>query len=116
MIFRLLIIHNHDRVSSTTRVIHSATWEYFTSQAWLPDRFIRSPREVREAIMTDITDLVQMSWRTSSDGAFGASFFALFYLLKILQECFDILEKVCFDISIAVLGLPSTSLIKIYRS
>ena len=108
MIFRLLIIHNHDRGSSITRVIHSATWEYFTSLACLPGRFIRSPKLVREAIMTDITDLVQECWTASDDGAFGASFFAMRYLLKILQGCSHILDlEVCFDI-ITVLRLPST--------
>ena len=107
MIFCLLIIHNHDRGFSITRVIHSATWEYFTSLACLPDRFIRTPKLVREAIMTDITDLVQVCW-TASDGAFGASFFAMRHLLKILQGCSDILDlEVRFDI-ITVLRLPST--------
>ena len=59
--------------------------------------------------MTDITDLVHVCWTcwTSSDGAFGAYFFALCHLFKILETCFDILElKVCFDI-ITVLRLPS---------
>ena len=41
MIFSLLIIHNHDRmqVSSNTRVLHTATRVYFTSQ--LPYRLNR---------------------------------------------------------------------------
>ena len=57
--------------------------------------------------MTDITDLVHVCW-TSSDGAFGAYFFALCHLFTILEKCFDILQlKVCFDI-ITVLRLPST--------
>ena len=47
--------------------------------------------------MTDINDLVQEFWRSSSDGAVEASFFAMRRLLEILQGCFDILE-VCFDI------------------
>ena len=95
MIFNLLIIHNHDRMSSITRVLHPTTWIYFTSR--LPDRFIRSPKVVKEAIMTDINDLVQEFWRTSSDEAVGASFFPMRRLFEILQECFNILE-VCFDI------------------
>jgi hypothetical protein len=47
--------------------------------------------------MTDINDLVQDFWRTSSDGADGESFLAMRHLLEILQECFHILE-VCFDL------------------
>jgi hypothetical protein len=47
--------------------------------------------------MTDINDLVQEFWMASSDGAVGASFFAMRRLLEILQNCFDFLE-VCFDI------------------
>ena len=94
MIFSPLIIHNHDRMSSITRVLHTTTWDFFTSR--LPDRFGRSPKVVKEAIMTDINDLVQEFWRTSIDGA-GASFFAMRRLLEILQECFDNLE-VCSNI------------------
>jgi len=95
MIFSLLTIHNHDRMSSITRVLHTTTWEYFTSR--LPDRFSRSPKVVKEAIMTDINDLVQEFWRTSSDGVVGASLFAMRRLLEILQACLDNLE-VCIDI------------------
>ena len=47
--------------------------------------------------MTDINDLVQEFWRTSSDRDVGASFFAMRRLFEILQECFNILN-VCFDI------------------
>ena len=68
MIFSLSIIHNRDRMSSITRVLHTTTWDYFTHH--LPDRFFRSPRVVKEAIMTDINDLVQ-EFRTSSDGPLG---------------------------------------------
>jgi hypothetical protein len=57
--------------------------------------FSRSPKVVKEAIMTDINDLVQEFLRTSSDGAVEASLFAMRRLLGILQGCFDILE-VCF--------------------
>ena len=99
MIFDLLIIHDHARMSSTTRVLHTTTWDYFTSR--LPDRFSRSPEVVKEAIMTDINDLVQEFWRTSSDGVVGASFFAMRRLLEILYECFHISE-VCFVIIIIV--------------
>ena len=90
MIFSLLIIHNHDRMSFTTRVLHIATWDFFTSR--LPDRFSRSPKVVKEAIMADINDLVQEFWRTSSGGTVGESFFAMRRLLEILREFFDILE------------------------
>jgi hypothetical protein len=104
MIFNLLIIHNHDRMTSIT--LHAATWAYFTAS--LSDHFVRSSKEVKEAIMTDINDLVQEFCRTSSD--IGASFFAMCRLLKILQR---ILE-VCFDI-ISVSAAASTWLIKSYR-
>ena len=97
MIFSLLIIHNHDRISSITHVLHTTTWDYFASH--LPDRFSCSPKVVKEAIMTDINNLVQEFWGTSNDGAAGTSFFAMLRLLEILQECFDIME-VCFLISI----------------
>ena len=88
MIFSLLIVHNHNRMSSITRV-HTTTWDYFSSH--LPDGFDRSPKVVKDAIITDIDDLVEEFRRTSSD--VGASFFAMRRLLSILQ---NILE-VCFD-------------------
>ena len=103
MIFTLLIIHNHwhDRMSSITRVLHTTTWDYFTSH--LQDRFSRSPEVVKEAIMTDINDVVEEFWRTSSDGAIGASFFAMRRLHEILQRCLE----VCL-LLISFLRLPST--------
>ena len=73
---------------SSTRVLHALTWDYFTIR--LPGRFSNSPKEVKEAIMTDINDLVQEFWMTSSD--VGASFFAMSCLLKILERCLGILE------------------------
>ena len=82
--------NNYDRTPSITRALHTTTWDYFTSH--LPDRFGRSPKVVKESIMTDINDLVQEFWRTSSDGAVEASFFEMRRLLEILQECFDDLE------------------------
>ena len=82
-------------MSSIPRVLHTTTWNYFTSR--LPDRFNGSPEVVKETIMTDINHLVQEFWRTSSDEAVGASFFEMRRLLEILQDCFDNLE-VCFDI------------------
>ena len=93
MIFSLLIIHNHDRMSSTTRVpsLHSTTWAYLTSR--LPDKFCCSPNAVKEAILTDINDLVQELLETSSD--VGASFLAMRRLLMILEKCSNYLE-VCF--------------------
>ena len=106
MIFCLLIIHNHARMSPTiSRVLHSATWDYFTSH--LPDHFCRSPQVVKEAIMSDINGLVDELQRTSSD--VGASFFEMRCLLKILQRCLS----VCFNIICAL--ATSTWLIKIYR-
>ena len=87
MIFNLLIIHNHDRMSSITQVLHPATWNhYFTF--YLPSRFVHSPRVVKEVIMTDINDLVQEFCRTSSD--VGASLFAIRRLLEILQRIFEV--------------------------
>jgi hypothetical protein len=87
IIFNLLIIHCHDRMSFTTRVLHTTTWDYFTS--CLPDRFGRSPKPVKEAIMTDINDLLQEFCDSSSD--VGASF-AMRRLLEILETCLE----VCF--------------------
>ena len=71
-------------MSPTTRVLHTATWKFFTSHH-LPSRFRRSPKVVKEAIMTDINDLVQEFWRTSSDRAVGASFFEMRRLYEILE-------------------------------
>ena len=91
-IFSFLIIHSHDSTSSITRV-HTTTWDYFTES--LPGCFIRSPKEVKEEIMTDIYNLVQeFKFWTSSTGAVETSFFAMrsSRLLGILQTCFDSLE------------------------
>jgi hypothetical protein len=85
MIFNLLIIHDHVRTSSITRVLHTETWRFLTS--CLPHRFRCSPRVVKEAIMIDINDLVQ-ELMTSSDGVVDASFFEIRGLLNILQVCF----------------------------
>jgi hypothetical protein len=104
MVFSLLITHQHGRRSSVTRVLHTATWDYF--RICLADRFCRSPIVVKEAIMTDINDLMQEFWRTSSDRAVGSSFFAMRRLFKILEPC-SVNLKVCFHI-ISVLELPST--------
>ena len=78
---------------SITRVLHTTTWDYFTSR--LPDRFNRSPKLVKEAIMTDINDLVQEFWKTSSNRDIGASFFAMRRLFIILEVCFDIISVFC---------------------
>ena len=72
-------------------VLHRTTWVYFTSR--LPSSFIYSPYVVKEAIMTDINDLVQEVWTTSND---GTSFFAMLCLFEFFQKCFDPL--VCFVI------------------
>jgi hypothetical protein len=112
MIFRLLIIHNHDRMSSITRVLHTTTWEYFTNR--LPNRFRHSPRIVKEAIMKDINNLVQEFWRTSSDGDVGASFFEMRRLLEILQVCSDNFY-VCFVI-LSVFATAVDLADKSYRS
>jgi hypothetical protein len=89
MIFSLLIIHNHDRMSSISQVLHTTTWDFFASR--LPGRFSCSPEVVKEAIMADINDLVQEFRGTSSDGAVGAPPVAMRLLFKILWEvCFNI--------------------------
>ena len=107
MIISLLIIHNYDRSSeSISRVLHMATWDYFALR--LPDFFRRSPKVLNEAIMTEINDLVQEFWRTSSDGSIGASLFEMHRLFGILQKC---IAEVCFDIVFVFLRLQ---LIKIY--
>ena len=95
-------------MSSITRVLRTTTWGYFTSR--LPERFSRSPKEVKEAIMSDINDLVQEFWRTSSDGAVGAYFFPMRRLFEILQGCFINLE-VCL-ILFSFSRLPSNSIRK----
>ena len=87
MIFSLLIIHNCDRMTPITRVLHTTTWNYFTNH--LASRFIHSPKVVKEEIMADINDLVQEFRMSSRDGAAGESFVAMYRLLEILQVCFD---------------------------
>ena len=89
MNFSLSIIHNRDRMSSITRVLHTTTWDYFNK--YLAVRFCHSPKIVKEEIMADINDLVQEFWMSSRDGAVGESFVAMWRLLKILQVCFDII-------------------------
>ena len=92
MVFSSSIIHNHDRMSSSTpRILHTTTWVYFTKRLAL--LFIYSPEVVKEEIMTDINDLIVQEFSTTSNDAVGA----MRRLLAILQECFDYLE-VCFDI------------------
>ena len=88
-------------MSSITRVSHAATWDYFTS--YLPEHFSSSSKVVKEAIITDINDLVQEFWKVSSDGTVGASFFEMRRLFEILQKCFDNLE-VRFYISVFAIG------------
>jgi hypothetical protein len=105
IIFGLLIIHDYNRTSFITRVLHATTWDYFTSE--LHHRFFFSGKVVKEAIMADINDFVQEFSKISSD--IWASFFAMSHLFEILERCFPVLN-VCFDI-ISVLRLPSTQLI-----
>ena len=81
-------------MSTITRVLRATTWDHFTLR--LPDHFSRCPIVVQEAItMTDINDLVQEFWRTSSDKDVGASFFAMRRLYEILHRRSNNLE-VCF--------------------
>ena len=94
----LLITHNHDSTSSITRVLHTATWDFFTLR--LPGHFCSSPKVVKEAIMTDLdnfmTDLDNLVqeefWRTSSDRDVGYVGFAMCRLYDILHRCSNILE------------------------
>ena len=93
MIFSLLIIHNHDSLRMPiNRLLHTTTWDFFTSQ--LPVHLSPSPKVVKNAIMTDINDLVQGSKlkRTLREGTVGGSVFEMRRLLKILQKCFDTIE------------------------
>ena len=92
MIFSILIIHNYDRRSSITRVLHGVTWNYFNSH--LSERFFRSTKVVKETIMTDINDFVREFWslRTSTDEVNGESILAMRRLHEILRWCL----KVCF--------------------
>ena len=75
--------------SSITRVLHAATWNHFIS--YLREHFSRSQKVVKESIMTDINDLVQEFWSTSTDVVDGKSIFAMGLLHKILRVCL----KVC---------------------
>ena len=96
MIFSPLTIHNHYRMSSITRVLHTTTWDYFTSS--LPDRFNQSPKVVKEAIMTDTNNVSQEFLRTSSDAE--PSFFAMRRLFVILRRCLNILDVCFYTISV----------------
>ena len=91
-------IHSRGRKSPITRVLHAATWNYFTLR--LSDHFLRSPKAVKEVIMTDINDLVQEFWRTSCDEA-EASFFAMRRLLNILKVNVDIISVFATTIDLA---------------
>ena len=84
------MIHNHDRKSPITRVPRTETRMFFSSH--LCYRFRRSPKVVKEAIMTDIDNLVQEFLRTSSKRAVGASFLELEMrrLHEILEECLKV--------------------------
>ena len=94
MTFSLLVIHSHDR-PSTTRNLHTATWNFFSFD--LSYRFCHSPKAVKKDIIKDINNLVQEFWRTSSDGAIGAPFLEMRHLLEILRRCIGLLD-VCFNI------------------
>ena len=93
MICSLLIIHTYDSMSSITRVLHAATWQDFI--LFLPNNFSHSPEVVKEAIMTDINDLVQEFWRVATNGTDGESIFAMLRLFEILQKYLKGF-KVCF--------------------
>ena len=92
MIFRLLIIHNHYRLSSIPLVLHITTWDYLTRS--LPDRFNNSPKGVKKIVVKDMNDLVQELWRTSRDRNVEVPFVAMRRLHKICLAIFE----VCFNI------------------
>ena len=96
IIISLLIIHNHDRMTSIAHVLHTTTWDYFTFH--LPDRFSRSPKVVKEAIMAEVNDLMRDFWAPATDGDVGASIFAMRRLHDILQQWFFVTSEVCFDV------------------
>ena len=75
-------------MSPITRVPHTATWNFFTLH--VPSRFRRSPRVVKEAIITDINDLVQEFWSTPSDGDVGESLFGMRRLYEILEDYLEV--------------------------
>ena len=83
-----LYIQDRNRISSTTRFPRRATWHYF--EAYLPDYFMCCSNVVKDAITTDINDLMQQFWRTSTD---GLDIFcpAICRLREILQVCLDIM-------------------------
>ena len=62
--------------------------------------------------MTNINDLVQEFWRTSSGGVIGASISAMRHLFKNFQRCYVL--KVCFDIT-SVFATAVDFAYKIYR-
>ena len=95
MIFSLLIIHNRERMSSITRVLHPRTWDYLA--AHLPLRFISSPEGTKQVIMRDISDLVREFWRLSSDGVDGASLSAMYCLHDILKVCLEDMKWIVCD-------------------
>jgi hypothetical protein len=51
--------------------------------------FIDSPKLVKDAIMTDINNLVEEFWKISSCGVVDVFFIAMHCLLQILQVCSD---------------------------
>ena len=81
--------HNMYRISSTIRVPHRATWDYFKSS--LPAYFMRCPKVVKEEITTDINDLMQQFWQISTDEAVDIFSLAMCRLREILQVCLDIM-------------------------
>ncbi|KAF8816495.1 hypothetical protein BYT27DRAFT_7182051 [Phlegmacium glaucopus] len=72
------------RIHSTTQLPHSATWGYVKFH--LPRRFITSPRRVKDAIITDITELIQEFWKISDNELVDVFFTAMLCLGWILEE------------------------------
>ena len=90
-------------MSSIARILHTATWEYFTSR--LPYRFSRSPKVVKEAIMTDINTLVQDFW-SSSDGGVGPPFRV--FAMRVVC-CMGVLKFWKYVLLFLFLRLPSST-------
>ena len=84
-----LDIQDRNRISSATRFPHRATWHYFKS--YLPAHFMRCPKVVKDAITTDINDLMQQFWRISTDEAVDIFSLAMCRLREILQACLHIM-------------------------
>ncbi|KAF8815804.1 hypothetical protein BYT27DRAFT_7155408 [Phlegmacium glaucopus] len=86
----------------STRLPHSATWDYVKFH--LPPRFIKSPKLVKDAIMTDIDELMQEFCKISSSGAVDVFLTAMLCLMWILK-----------DVEATDLGTTDVKFIRVYH-